>query len=51
MCRFSSCGGYQRNRSRRYGLIDEQEIPDEKNLPKIIKANEKNMRWVEENSK
>ncbi|MBF16192.1 MAG: agarase [Chloroflexi bacterium] len=48
---FHLCGGYQRNRSRRYGLIDEQEIPDEKNLPKIIKANEKNMKWVEENSK
>ena len=48
---FHLCGGYQRNRSRRYGLIDEQEIPDKKNLPKIIKANENNIKWVEDNSK
>ena len=27
---FHLCGSYQRNRSRRYGLIDEQEIPDKK---------------------
>ena len=46
---FHLCGGYQRTRARRYGLIDEQEKPDTKNLNKIINANNINKKWLENN--
>ncbi len=36
---FHLCGAYQRNRARRYGLLDEQEIPDSENVPLIRQAN------------
>lgn len=36
---FHLCGAYQRNRARRYGLIDEQEKPDTRNVSLIEAAN------------
>ena len=47
---FHLCGSYQRNRSRRYGLLDEQEIPDKKNIYKITNANYANKIWIDEYS-
>ena len=38
---FHLCGAYQRNRARRYGLLDEQEKPDAENVALIQAANEK----------
>lgn len=38
---FHLCGAYQRNRARRYGLIDEMENPDEENVALMKAANEK----------
>ena len=38
---FHLCGAYQRNRARRYGLLDEQENPDADNVALIRAANEK----------
>ncbi len=38
---FHLCGAYQRNRARRYGLIDEMEEPDTKNVTLMQEANEK----------
>jgi hypothetical protein len=35
------CGAYQRNRARRYGLLDEQENPDKENTALIRAANER----------
>lgn len=40
------CGSYQRNRARRYGLIDEMEIPDSENLALIAAANKTMAEWV-----
>lgn len=37
---FHLCGAYQRNRARRYGLLDEQEKPDVENVTLIKSANE-----------
>ena len=34
-------GAYQRNRARRYGLLDELEMPDEKNVELMKAANQK----------
>ena len=36
---FHLCGAYQRNRARRYGLLDEQENPDAENVALIEAAN------------
>ena len=44
---FHLCGAYQRNRARRYGLLDEREIPDEVNVPLIARANAEVARWIE----
>lgn len=44
---FHLCGAYQRNKARRYGLLDEQEREDEKNVPLIQAANEKVQQWME----
>lgn len=38
---FHLCGAYQRNRARRYGLLDEQEKPDAENVQLMQAANEK----------
>ena len=38
---FHLCGAYQRNRARRYGLLDEQENPDAENVALIRAANQK----------
>lgn len=38
---FHLCGAYQRNRARRYGLLDEQERPDEENVSLMKAANQK----------
>ncbi len=38
---FHLCGAYLRNRARRYGLLDEQETPDEENVALITAANRK----------
>lgn len=43
---FHLCGAYQRNRARRYGLLDEQEQPDEENVSLMKTANEKISRLV-----
>lgn len=37
---FHLCGAYQRNKARRYGLLDEQESPDHENVALIRAANE-----------
>lgn len=38
---FHLCGAYQRNRARRYGLLDEQEMPDQENVALMQAANQK----------
>ena len=45
---FHLCGAYQRNRARRYGLIDEQEMPDEENVDLIQAANFRITQLMEE---
>ncbi|EDY81537.1 hypothetical protein VDG1235_1155 [Verrucomicrobiia bacterium DG1235] len=36
---FHLCGAYQRNKARRYGLIDERENPDTENVDPMKAAN------------
>lgn len=43
---FHLCGAYQRNKARRYGLLDEQENPDHKNVALMQTANEKIQNWM-----
>ena len=43
---FHLCGAYQRNKARRYGLLDEQERPDQENVALIKEANEKILQLV-----
>ncbi|MDP6721794.1 MAG: hypothetical protein QGF59_24205 [Pirellulaceae bacterium] len=38
---FHLCGAYQRNRARRYGLLDEQENPDQENVALMKAANQR----------
>ena len=45
---FHLCGAYQRNKARRYGLLDELERPDEENVALIKSSNEKVHQWVKE---
>ena len=45
---FHLCGAYQRNKARRYGLLDEYENPDEKNVDLITAANQKIKQLMEE---
>ncbi len=45
---FHLCGAYQRNKARRYGLLDEMERPDQENVALIQAANRKIERWMEE---
>ncbi|MEM7145016.1 MAG: agarase [Verrucomicrobiota bacterium] len=44
---FHLCGAYQRNKARRYGLLDEMENPDEENVKLMKEANEQINRWIE----
>ena len=44
---FHLCGAYQRNKARRYGLLDELENPDEENVALIQAANQKIKEWME----
>jgi hypothetical protein len=41
------CGAYQRNRARRYGLLDEQEKPDRENVALMKAANQKISQWMD----
>lgn len=43
---FHLCGAYQRNKARRYGLLDEQEKPDAENVALITAANRKAAEWM-----
>ncbi|WP_425234401.1 hypothetical protein [Ulvibacterium sp.] len=45
---FHLCGAYQRNKARRYGLLDEFENPDTENVEQIKTANQKISQWMEE---
>ena len=45
---FHLCGAYQRNKARRYGLLDELENPDHENVSLITAANQKTNAWVAE---
>jgi len=45
---FHLCGAYQRNKARRYGLLDEQENPDLENVELITDANQKINQWMTE---
>ena len=45
---FHLCGAYQRNRARRYGLLDELEKPDEENVALMQAANEKILEAMEQ---
>ncbi|MDW3647253.1 MAG: agarase [Bacteroidia bacterium] len=45
---FHLCGAYQRNKARRYGLLDEQERPDGENVALMKEANEKILQLVKE---
>lgn len=38
---FHLCGAYQRNQARRYGLLDDQEVPDEMQVSLMTAANKK----------
>ena len=44
---FHLCGAYQRNKARRYGLLDELEKPDEENVKLIQAANRQIHQWME----
>ncbi|MGI9544845.1 MAG: hypothetical protein ACR2MX_16395 [Cyclobacteriaceae bacterium] len=46
---FHLCGAYQRNKARRYGLLDENENPDIENITLIRAANQKISHWMGEN--
>lgn len=45
---FHLCGAYQRNRARRWGLLDEMEKPDTENVQLMKAANEKISRLMDE---
>ena len=45
---FHLCGAYQRNKARRYGLLDEREQPDEENVARIRAANNAVARLLDE---
>jgi hypothetical protein len=46
---FHLCGAYQRNKARRYGLLDEQEQPDIENVVLITNANNQIVQWMQKN--
>ena len=41
------CGAYQRNRARRYGLLDEMETPDQEQVQLMKAANRKISQWMD----
>ncbi len=43
---FHLCGAYQRNKARRYGLLDELENPDTENVRLMQAANREIMQWM-----
>lgn len=45
---FHLCGAYQRNKGRRYGLLDEQERPDTMNVDQMKAANQEIVKWMEQ---
>lgn len=45
--RFHLVGAYQRNRARRYGLLDEPEIPDQENVDLMQAANQSISKWMD----
>lgn len=45
---FHLCGAFQRNRVRRWGLLDESEKPDQENVDLIQAANRKTALWLAE---
>ena len=48
---FHLCGAYQRNKARRYGLLDEMETPDTENVDLIAAANQQIATWMEKEFK
>ena len=46
---FHLCGAYQRNKARRYGLLDENENPDIENIELIKEANQQIALWMAKN--
>ena len=46
---FHLCGAYQRNKARRYGLLDAMENPDVENVKLIQNANSNIKRWMDRN--
>jgi len=44
---FHLCGAYQRNKARRYGLLDERENPDQENVALMMAANQKIHAWMQ----
>ena len=46
---FHLCGAYQRNKARRYGLLDEFENPDAENVELIKASNHRIRQWMDEN--
>ncbi|MEM8484636.1 MAG: agarase [Bacteroidota bacterium] len=44
---FHLCGAYQRNRARRYGLLDEMGNPDTENVEQMKAANQKISQWMD----
>ncbi len=44
---FHLCGAYQRNRARRYGLLDEYENPDQENVALMKVANQTISQWMD----
>ena len=47
---FHLCGAYQRNKARRYGLLDELEQPDTENVEQMKAANEAIAKAMEQNT-
>ena len=45
---FHLCGAYQRNKGRRYGLLDEMEKPDTENVNLMKAANQKIVKWMDQ---
>lgn len=44
---FHLCGAYQRNKARRWGLLDEMENPDTENVKAMSLANRRITKWME----
>ncbi len=44
---FHLCGAYQRNKSRRRGLLDEMEAPDQQQVKLMVTANQRIGQWMD----